>query len=200
MNSKDSSTESIYPEAEPFPLTIWPNPLLSRPLSTVVFPLVMETIQQIRRMYATMRIAGGVGIAANQVGLDVRIALCLLPPHGPEDCLVMINPEIVDRCRCSESIYEGCLSIPGCQTLVRRNCNVKVKWQDMNGVWDEQSFGDMDSTTIGGKFGSRIVQHELDHLDGKCLVDRMGPADKLKNRRQLGWLKERYEHRSLQSE
>ena len=101
-----------------------------------------------------------------------------------EDDLVLVNPEIVDRSGPVTLHEEGCLSFPSIYAEVRRPERCTVVAVDAAGT-------PLEATYEG--FTSRIVQHEFDHLEGVLLVDRMSPADKLRNRPFLEELVEAYQ-------
>lgn len=125
-----------------------PTRLSSRELATLI-----------RDMVETMIDAKGVGIAAPQVGTDLRVAI-INGQHGP---FPIINPRITKRSIRNESDEEGCLSIPGVFGIVRRAKSIDVTYLDAAGrLHREQPTG----------FLARVFQHEIDHLDGILFVDR----------------------------
>jgi peptide deformylase len=111
-------------------------------------------------MYA----APGVGLAAPQVGVPLRIFVVDVSlGRDPNGLLVMINPELVERDG-EQLEEEGCLSVPGFEATVLRPTRVVVKGLDRHG--DEQH-------RQGDALLARAFQHELDHLDGTLFVDRL---------------------------
>ena len=106
----------------------------------------------------------GVGLAANQVGIDARIILISLNvgTKKAQKVVPMINPEIVKFSPQKVVMEEGCLSLPGVFGDVARPARVQVKWQNINGDWIEKKLGHWDA---------RIFLHEFDHLEGKLFVD-----------------------------
>jgi peptide deformylase len=106
----------------------------------------------------------GVGLAANQVGDTRRIILITLNvgERKEQKILPMINPSIEWISPQKVSMEEGCLSLPGIFEYVGRPARAQVRWQDLEGVWHERKFG---------KWDARILQHEIDHLDGKLFTD-----------------------------
>lgn len=117
-------------------------------------------------MLDVMYTHGGVGIAAPQVGSDLRV-IVVDPSAGDvaTECLVMINPVLVHTA--SSTFYmveeiEGCLSLPGQHFKVERCEVAKVRWQTLDGQYVVETFS---------KLPARIVQHELQHLDGILLSD-----------------------------
>ena len=114
----------------------------------------------------------GVGLAAPQVGLDLRllVALAMREP-GDEEAqpVIMVNPEILERSHDTWVYEEGCLSIPGIRGDVTRPLTIKVRYQDVHGKEH--------TVETEGMF-ARILQHEIDHLDGKLFIDYLSTADK----------------------
>jgi len=172
------------PEPLVFTLTLYPDPVLRRTAEPVVsFDEELESI--VAGMFARMRESQGVGLAGPQVGLGKRI---LVLNHSAEaaDDLVLINPEIVDRGGSPTRFDEGCLSFPDIYAEVSRPERCTVEAFDVSGKPFRAEYEG---------FVSRIVQHEYDHLEGVLLVDRMSPADKLRNKADLEELVEKYKAR-----
>ena len=116
-------------------------------------------------MIETMYAAPGIGLAANQVGVLKRVAVIDINATDEKSSLiVLVNPEIVHKEGATDS-EEGCLSIPGYTTVVKRADEVKVKGLDRHGRPIEIE---------GGGLLARALQHEIDHLDGVLLIDRIG--------------------------
>lgn len=107
--------------------------------------------------------AEGVGLAAPQVGVSKRVILARL---DKETILQVINPEIIHRSAETVVAVEGCLSIPGFQADVERSLTIALKGQDEDGNRIEMDLSE---------FPARVVQHEVDHLDGKLYIDRFVP-------------------------
>jgi peptide deformylase len=141
-------------------------------------------------MLARMHASNGVGLAAPQVGLRRR--LLVMNPSGEEgDDHVLVNPEILERAGDETMYEEGCLSFPGVYAEIRRSDRCKVRFFSIDGVEQEEEFSG---------FPSRVVQHEFDHLEGVLLVDRMSPADKVRNKHVLQDLVARYQERCKREE
>ncbi len=121
-------------------------------------------------MIRTMRRCHGVGLAANQVGLGIRVAVleCVSNPRYPEaeafPLEVWINPAIVEKSRKKVSDWEGCLSIPGYRGQVPRHEWVVLKAMTPEGRRVRRRFSG---------FHARVIQHEVDHLNGFFYMDRM---------------------------
>ncbi|MGD0461739.1 MAG: peptide deformylase [Tepidisphaeraceae bacterium] len=135
----------------------------------------------VRRMFELMREAHGVGLAAAQVGHNIRLFI-VSPTQNPEDDRVYVNPTLFDA-EGEETSQEGCLSLPNINVDVVRAKSVKIRAQDAAGNLIEQAETD---------YVARIWQHELDHLNGILLVDHMGPTAKMENRKILKELEEKY--------
>ncbi len=155
-------------------LALVPDPVLRRVAEPITeFGPELETI--VRAMFRRMVASHGVGLAGPQVGLRQRI-LVLNPTGEPDDDLTLVNPRITERSGPKVVLEEGCLSFPGIFAEVERPDACTVGAQDPQGAPFEATFTG---------FTSRIVQHEYDHLEGVLLVDRMSPADKLRNKAAL---------------
>lgn len=135
-----------------------------------------ETQQLIDDMIETMRAAGGAGIAANQVGETVRIAIAEVndnpryPYKPPIPLTVFVNPVIELLDDAVETLNEGCLSVPGMRGELERHMRIRVKYLDRDGVErEEEKFG-----LTAGTF-----QHEVDHLDGVLFLDRVADSRSL---------------------
>ncbi|MHB2025914.1 MAG: peptide deformylase [Elusimicrobiota bacterium] len=144
-------------------------------LKTVSLPVDYESMKPklpglLRDMWATMRKANGVGLAAPQIGINTRIAVIDVHPDGKSRKLVLINPQIVET---SGELHEeeGCLSVPGVYAKVVRAAKVRIRAIDARGESYEMS---------GEGLLARAFQHEIDHLDGKLFLDRLPFSDKLK--------------------
>jgi peptide deformylase len=116
---------------------------------------------QIQRMAGIMNDALGVGLAAPQLGVSQRLLLYRVGPDAP--VIVLANPEIDWSSEVSETLEEGCLSIPGIQVDVERPVHVRVRARDEEG--DER-------LVEASGLEARVIQHEMDHLDGVLILDR----------------------------
>ncbi len=164
-----------------FDLSLYPSPVLRRradPIEAFDPGLAEIVAGMFERMYASK----GVGLAAPQVGLRKRI-LVLNPTGEKADEFALINPALVDKFGPQTLFEEGCLSFPGIYAEIERPESCRVKAFTATGEPLERTFDG---------FTSRIVQHEYDHLEGILLVDRMPPAEKLRNKAALDDLVSRY--------
>ena len=138
-----------------------PDPVLSKK-SKPVLGISDKEKELIQEMIRTMHFENGVGLAAPQVGHNIRIAVVNPDPENAKD-MVLINPEIISA-KGSAVIEEGCLSLPGVYAKVKRAKEIVVKTQDIHGK-------QLQFTATG--LLARIIQHEIDHLDGSLFVDRL---------------------------
>ena len=119
------------------------------------------------RMGRLMNDARGVGLAATQVGVLQRLFVCQLA--GEDEPTTIVNPEIVKRSKATETSDEGCLSLQGVLVPVERSVEVTIEGQDVAGAPLRLELEDMDA---------RVVQHELDHLDGVLMLERTDDASR----------------------
>jgi peptide deformylase len=132
--------------------------------------LAPELPKLLKDMWATMNSARGVGLAAPQIGLSLRVAVIDVRPEGKSQRLVLINPEIVSKDG-EVRDEEGCLSVPGVYAKLHRFAKVRVRALGEDGKpWELTGTGLL----------ARAFQHEIDHLDGKLYVDRLPFEDRLK--------------------
>lgn len=120
-------------------------------------------------MFETMRANNGVGLAAPQVGQPIRVLVAEYKPESSEEKeapfkVALVNPEIVKRSSEIADGYEGCLSIPGWIAEVPRHVSVTVKGQTPEGREVRLKAND---------YFARVLQHEIDHLDGILFTDRI---------------------------
>jgi peptide deformylase len=113
------------------------------------------------KMGRLMHDARGVGLAATQVGVLQRLFVCQLA--GDNEVTTIVNPEIVKRSKATETADEGCLSLQGVLVPVERAVEVTIEGQDAGGAPLRLELEDLDA---------RVVQHELDHLDGVLMIER----------------------------
>ncbi len=151
------------PEVEKLKIIQYPHPTLrhvSKPLKRVD----AELRGLIKQMFALMYEAKGVGLAANQVDLPYRFFLANLKgdPAKAEE-LVFINP-VLSKHKGMEEAEEGCLSLPGLYADVKRPARVTIDAYNLQGEAVHIEADDL---------LARVVQHEVDHLDGKLFIDRL---------------------------
>ncbi len=159
----------------------WPDPRLKKKsLPVAVFNERLGELAA--RMLEIMRECKGVGLAAPQVGLNIRLFV-INPTGKPEDDKVYVNPVLSEPAGENEEKDEGCLSIPEIEVSITRPTILKMHAQDVFGQHFEQA---------ASGFISRIWQHENDHLDGRLIIDRMTPVAKMTHRKQLKKLEDDY--------
>jgi peptide deformylase len=145
----------------------YPDPILRKVCKPIEI-INDEIVTLCDDMVETMRLAHGAGLAANQVGVSVR--LCVLDPRSKKNDkpIIMINPVIVES-DSEEISEEGCLSFPKFYEFLKRAKKVLVKGINLQGELFEMECDD---------FLARAVQHELDHLNGVLLIDHLSPVKK----------------------
>ena len=154
------------PEME---LVYYPDPRL-RDVSKKIATIDADLLEAIPQMFEIMYRASGIGLAGPQAGLGRRIVVANLAgdPNKKESVQVFINPEIVEKAGDLRE-EEGCLSLPGMAALVPRAEKVLVRYRDVKGKAVEREAEMLES---------RLFQHEIDHLDGILIIDKMTPADR----------------------
>lgn len=146
-----------------------------------------------QRMIEVMREEDGIGLAAPQAGVSIRMFVCDVPAH-PDDQpgeegvrfatdgpIAFVNPTIDGSSDSRTSLEEGCLSLPDIRGDVIRPEVVTMTAQDLQG----ESF-----TIRAGGLLAKCLQHELDHLDGVLIIDKMSQLSRMKNRTKLRRLKQ----------
>jgi peptide deformylase len=150
--------------AEKLPILIAPH----RTLKTRARPVAARDTDTVRalipRMFATMYAAPGIGLAAPQVGLLLRLFVVDLMPDDKPSPMVLINPEIFAASKETAIREEGCLSLPGQYAEVERPAHVVIRYEDETGARRE--------VNAEGLLGA-CLQHELDHLNGILFVDHL---------------------------
>jgi len=134
------------------------------------------------RMIDIMFEQKGVGLAAPQVGVSLRLFIISLD-GSRENVMVFINPTVTPSGEL-EAIEEGCLSVPGIYTKIRRYKSCKVTATDLNG---------REFTDEGEGLYARALQHEYDHIEGMTIVNRMGQTARIVHRKQLKKLQDQHE-------
>lgn len=176
----------------------YPHPVL-RQKSRPVDRITDEVRAVAERMIELMKEEEGIGLAANQVGLAWRMFVAHVPhSNDPEDDrslqtdpisatpvpVIYINPKLSQPERDLEPLEEGCLSLPEIRGEVRRPSQITITYQDIE--------GQRVSLRAGGLL-ARCWQHEMDHLDGVLILDRMLQIDRMKNRAAVRELEARSE-------
>ncbi len=133
-------------------------------------------------MLETMYDAPGIGLAAPQVGVMNRMLVmdCIKDDLAAAEPMVLINPRVIDASTDLNVYDEGCLSIPDQYAEVERPARVKVEWTDLDGKTVQQDFDGLWAT---------CVQHEIDHLNGKLVIDHLKPLQRQMITRKMQKLK-----------
>lgn len=167
-------------------LTYIGNPILKKATQPVT-EFGEALTEHLPRMVEIMREEGGVGLAANQAGLDLRFAIVVANVDDDEretdEILLIANPEIVEYSKEECVIEEGCLSIPGLREDVTRPERIRLRYQDVDGNLAELDTGD---------FLARVVQHELDHLEGVLFIERLSLAKRTLLKKKIDSIREEY--------
>jgi peptide deformylase len=160
-------------------ILLYPNPLLRKPAEVV--RELGDIGEKSEEMFRIMYDHKGVGLAATQVGLDQRFFI-MNAGGTPAKDLVLVNPVIVEG-KGELVTEEGCLSLPGLEMKLPRYEWVKVRGTTLDGAEIELE-GD-------GVF-ARAVQHELDHLNGTLIIDKVSPALRIALRPRLREMEKRF--------
>lgn len=156
------------------PIYVYGQPVL-RKVAEDITPDYPNLNELIENMFQTMAHAEGVGLAAPQIGLPIRVVVIDLDAYGEEEPefkgyrKAFINPHILEADGEEISMEEGCLSLPGIHESVKRYNHIRVKYMDENFVAHEEE--------VEG-FLARVMQHEFDHLEGKMFIDHISPLRK----------------------
>jgi peptide deformylase len=146
-------------------IRVLPDPVLRQKAKKV--SKIDESVRQIiDDMIETMRAASGVGLAATQIGVPLKIAVIEIPA---EEVIVLVNPEIIKK-EGERTIVEACLSVPGYHGEIKRSVRVKVKARDKQG---------RHIRVKGDELLAQALEHEIDHLNGILYIDRVEEPDKL---------------------
>ena len=151
------------------PIYLYGQPVLRNVAKDIPsdYPKLKELIAN---MFETMYNADGVGLAAPQIGLDIRLFVIDLEPLAEDNPLykdfkkVFINPQIIEYKGEVVKMDEGCLSLPGINESVEREESIRIKYLDENWESHEEEYGD---------FFARCIQHEYDHIEGKLFIDKI---------------------------
>lgn len=133
-----------------------------------------ELVQEVEQMGRIMHDSIGIGLAATQVGVLHRVLVYRVHPQSPVAALV--NPEIEWAGREAETLEEGCLSLPGVHVQVERPVYVRVRAQNEHGEPLHIEAAGLEA---------RVIQHEMDHLDGVLVLDRISRAERKEAMRAL---------------
>ena len=157
-----------------YPIVAYGDPVLRKVASPIdaEYPKLNEIIQN---MFDTMHRSNGIGLAAPQIGLSIRLFVVDATPYENDERdldgfkQVFINAQILEQEGKKWKCSEGCLSIPGIREDVDRMPNITVRYMDENFVEHTESYTGM---------RARIIQHEYDHIEGILLTDHLSPIKK----------------------
>ena len=155
-------------------ILIFPDPNLRKVAKKIdKFDKSLEMLS--KNMLKTMYEADGIGLAATQVDIHIRLVVMDLSEER-NDPQVFVNPEYTILDKSPFTYEEGCLSIPGFNEEISRPSKILLKWQDLQGKFHEEK--------PDGIF-TVCAQHEIDHLDGKLFVDYLSPIKRDRIRKKL---------------
>ena len=147
------------------PMVAYPAPVLRQKAKRVT-NIDGAIARLIDDMVETMHEVGGVGLAAPQVGIPLRVAVIELPG---EETIVLVNPKIVKRSG-EREVEEGCLSVPGYRGEIQRSVKVIAKGLDRRG---------REIRIKGEGLLAQVLEHEVDHLNGTLYIDHLESIDQL---------------------
>jgi peptide deformylase len=160
------------------PIVAYGDAVLRQPTDNIPldYPGLAELIDD---MFETMYAASGVGLAAPQIGLPIRLFVMdttEMSARNPQETealkgfkLALINPKIIDETGDEWGFEEGCLSIPGIRETVSRKPNITIQYQTLEGETRTETYDGL---------RARVMQHEHDHLEGVLFVDYAKPLRK----------------------
>ena len=160
------------------PIVTFPQKILKKKAKKVLIrqPTDSSDIGElVVKMKETMKEADGIGLAAPQVNLSKQI-IVVQDVENPDESFAFVNPSITQKSRGQETEEEGCLSLPGLYILVKRAAEVELVAQTPDGK---------EVRLKAQGLAARILQHEVDHLNGKLIIDRINPLKRLKLRHEL---------------
>jgi len=159
-----------------YPIVKYGQPVLEKPSAEVAEFDNPELHKLVEDMFESMYAARGVGLAAPQIGIGLRIAVIdVTTGEDPAQRITLINPEIIDR-QGSQTSEEGCLSIPTFREPVTRASKVTVRARDVKGAQFE---------VTGDDLLARALQHETDHLHGTLYISHISPLKRDLIRRKI---------------
>ncbi len=166
------------------PITLYGDKILRKKTNKVT-KVDNETIELIRDMFATMRNANGIGLAANQVDADKQIfVIDVSKVEGFEAIkpMTLINPKIIERSGEKNKMEEGCLSIPDIRAEIERPKEIIISYQDVD---LKEHVIKVDDVV------ARVMQHEFDHLQGILFIDYLSEEQKKELKKDLDKIKKR---------
>ncbi len=154
-----------------YPIVIYGSPVL-RNKSVDIDASYPDFKKLVDDMFLTLSEASGVGLAAPQIGKNIRLFIVDCTPWGEEDPSladyrrVFVNAQIYERSEETGLFEEGCLSLPGIHENVRRPIRIRMRYLDENFVEHDEEFDGLPA---------RVIQHEYDHIEGEVFTDHLSP-------------------------
>ncbi|MBQ3043866.1 MAG: peptide deformylase [Alistipes sp.] len=154
-----------------YPIVIYGSQVL-RNKSENITPDYPDFKKLVEDMFLTLEEAEGVGLAAPQIGKNIRLFIVDCTPGGEDDPSladyrkVFVNAEIYERSEETSLFEEGCLSLPGLHENVRRPVSIRMRYLDENFVEHDEEFTGRPA---------RVIQHEYDHIEGLVFTDNLSP-------------------------
>ena len=154
-----------------YPIVIYGSPVLRRKSENIT-PDYPDLKKLVEDMFVTLTDAEGVGLAAPQIGKNIRLFVVDCTPWGEdhpelaEYKRAFINAEIYERSEETDLFNEGCLSLPGLHENVRRPVKIRMRYVDENFVEHDEEFEGLPA---------RVIQHEYDHIEGEVFTDHLSP-------------------------
>jgi len=158
-----------------YPIIAYGDPVLRRKAASIEPDEYPNIKQLVDDMFETMYAARGVGLAAPQIGLSMRLFVIDATPFADDEPelkdfkRVFINATILEETGDEWAFNEGCLSIPDIREDVYRKATVKLSYYDADWKHHEGTFSGL---------AARVIQHEYDHIDGKLFTDKLSPLRK----------------------
>lgn len=147
----------------------WPMPSTQQVSEEYSFMIKLHNDKIIQHMWDTLHNTQGAGLAMPQIGLPGRL-IVIEEELSPGELFkgVFFNAHIHNYSGIAEIVYEGCLSFPGIKLPILRPYTIDIEWYDENWIYHREFFDGIKS---------RILQHEVDHLDGILMIDRAHPDE-----------------------
>ena len=146
------------------------DPILKKACKAITDFSKLDSI--LEDMFDSMYEAEGIGLAANQVGLDLHLFIVdISHTDESDDVHIFINSSIISQNPDKEIFQEGCLSLPGISLDILRPKKIKLKYQTPDKKWHENFFDGL---------LARAIQHEIDHLNGVFIIDRVSDVERIK--------------------
>ena len=146
------------------------DPVLHTPCEPAMVGMLYRTQNEslIECMLKVCEAKNGYGLSACQLGISTRLFVIYMVYGMADKDFAFFNPEILERSTETSIMEEGCLSLPYIVHRVERPNCVILKYQDINGMWKQETYHGITA---------RVICHEMDHLDGKTLFDHMSPLE-----------------------